>query len=134
MEELGIAAGLQDRVIQVHEGLVYMDFARERIREACGYRYGIYEVLDPALLPPLYIAYKEAVSEPTEVFHNDIRTRYNSGEERVVEAMTRFAGLAAEARTALLAGDRERLAWLMNENFDTRTSLYQLPAAQIEMS
>jgi glucuronokinase len=25
-EELGIGAGLQDRVIQVYEGLVYMDF------------------------------------------------------------------------------------------------------------
>ena len=25
-DELGIAAGLQDRVIQVYEGLVYMDF------------------------------------------------------------------------------------------------------------
>src|SRR5207249_7064803 len=35
-EELGIAAGLQDRVIQVYEGLVYMDFARERMREQCG--------------------------------------------------------------------------------------------------
>src|SRR5215813_7980998 len=29
-EELGIAAGLQDRVIQVYEGLVSMDFSRER--------------------------------------------------------------------------------------------------------
>lgn len=28
-EELGIAAGLQDRVIQVYEGLVYMDFAAD---------------------------------------------------------------------------------------------------------
>jgi glucuronokinase len=41
-EELGIAAGLQDRVIQVYEGLVYMDFARARIREQCGYPYGVY--------------------------------------------------------------------------------------------
>ena len=27
-EELGIAAGLQDRVIQVYEGVVFMDFAQ----------------------------------------------------------------------------------------------------------
>ena len=33
-EELGIAAGLQDRVIQVYEGLVYMDFAEERMEHA----------------------------------------------------------------------------------------------------
>lgn len=28
MEELGIAAGLQDRVIQTYGGLVYMDFSK----------------------------------------------------------------------------------------------------------
>ena len=32
-EELAVPAGLQDRVIQVYEGLVYMDFARERMEE-----------------------------------------------------------------------------------------------------
>jgi glucuronokinase len=132
-EELGIAAGLQDRVIQVYEGLVYMDFARERMREQGGYRYGVYERLAPALLPPLYIAYKAEVSEPTEVFHNDIRARYNRGETKVVEAMVKFAGLAAQAREALEQRDAERLAQLMDENFDTRRSIYQLPTAQVEM-
>jgi glucuronokinase len=132
-EELGIAAGLQDRVIQVYEGLVSMDFARERMRELSGCRYGVYERLDPGLLPPLYIAYKDDVSEPTEVFHNDIRARYNRGEARVVEAMAKFAALAAEARDALLARDRQQIAQLMNDNFDTRRSIYQLPAAQVEM-
>src|SRR5437879_7655693 len=39
-KELGIAAGLQDRVIQAYEGLVYMDFAREQMREHCGYSHG----------------------------------------------------------------------------------------------
>jgi glucuronokinase len=132
-DELGIAAGLQDRVIQVYEGLVYMDFSREAMREKCGYRYGVYERLDPALLPPLYIAYKDEVSEPTEVFHNDIRARYQRGETKVVEAMTKFASLAAQAREALLGKDAERLAQLVNENFDTRRSIYQLPSAQVEM-
>jgi glucuronokinase len=133
MEELGIMAGLQDRVIQVYEGLVYMDFAAERMRETHGYRHGVYERLDPALLPPVYLAYKADVSEPTEVFHNDIRGRYNRGEPTVVNAMTTFAGLAAQAREALSAGDHERLAQLMDTNFDTRRSIYQLPAGQVEM-
>ena len=31
-EELGITAGLQDRVIQVYGGVVYMDFAKEFIQ------------------------------------------------------------------------------------------------------
>jgi glucuronokinase len=132
-EELGIAAGLQDRVIQVYEGLVYMDFARERMQELGGCRYGVYERLDCALLPPIYLAYKDDVSEPTEVFHNDIRARYNRGEAKVVEAMSKFAGLAAQARDALLMRDEQCLGRLMDENFDTRRSIYQLPAAQVEM-
>jgi glucuronokinase len=132
-DELGIAAGLQDRVIQVYEGLVYMDFARDQMRQQAGYSYGVYEPLDPALLPPLYIAYKDAVSEPTEVFHNDIRERYNRGEEKVVRAMERFGNLAEKARSALLERDHTLLARLMNENFDTRRSIYELPKAQIEM-
>jgi glucuronokinase len=132
-EELGIAAGLQDRVIQVYEGLVYMDFAPERMQERHGFLCGHYEPLDPTLLPPLYIAYSPDVSEPTEVFHNDIRGRFQRSDPAVIRAMGKFAAVASQAREALLAGDHERLARLMDENFDTRRSIYQLPAGQIRM-
>jgi glucuronokinase len=110
-----------------------MDFARERMRERCGYKCGHYERLDPALLPPVYVAYDPEVSEPTEVFHNDIRGRFNRGDPQVVGAMAHFAALAAEARDALLAHDAGRLARLMDENFDTRRSIYQLPQGQVRM-
>src|SRR5438105_4440017 len=75
-EELAIAAGLQDRVIQVYEGLVYMEFGPEQMHERHGCECGHYEPLDPRLLPPLYVAYDANASEPTEVFHNDIRERF----------------------------------------------------------
>jgi glucuronokinase len=132
-EDLGIAAGLQDRVIQVYEGLVFMDFAPERLHEQGGYLCGHYEPLDPGLLPPLYLAYNPAAGEPTEVFHNDIRGRFNHGEPAVVRAMGNLAALAVQGREALLAGDGERLARVMNENFDTRRAIYQLPAEQVRM-
>ena len=45
-KELGVAAGLQDRVIQSYEGLVYMDFSRE-LMDRQGY--GNYERLHPTL-------------------------------------------------------------------------------------
>src|SRR5262249_15463323 len=83
--------------------------------------------------PPLYVAYKADVSEPTEVFHNDIRGRYNRGDPQVVGAMATFAGLAAEGREAILARDHARLARLMDTNFDTRRSIYQMPPGQVEM-
>lgn len=132
-EDLGIAAGLQDRVIQVYEGVVYMDFAKERERAMDDYKCYAYEPLDPALLPPLYVAYSEALSEPTEVFHNDIRGRYNRGEERVVNAMNHFAEIAYQGRAALLKRDYERLAELIDENFNTRRKIYTLPPWQIQM-
>ena len=43
------------------------------------------------------------------------------------------AQLAAEAREALVKGDHERLAKLMDENFNTRRSIYNLPPGQVEM-
>ncbi len=132
-EELRITAGLQDRVIQVYEGMVYMDFARERRRLVDGIPCYHYERLDPSLLPPLYLAYHDALSEPTEVFHNNIRERFDRGDEAVVSAMQHFASLAARGREALLAGDVETLGRLIDENFDTRRRIYSLPAWQIEM-
>ncbi len=132
-EELGISAGLQDRVIQCYEGLVYMDFDKLAERRANGITYYTYEMLDPALLPPLYIAYHNALSEPTETFHNDIRGRYDCGEPLVVNAMQHFAGLTARGRDALLTQDAATLSELINQNFDTRCSIYQLPSWQVKM-
>ena len=132
-EELGIAAGLQDRVVQTHEGLVYMDFSRQRIRELCGFECGVYEPLDPGLLPPLYVAYKTDVSQPTEVVHGNLRARFEQGEPAVVETMNRLAELADQAREAILAGDSESLGRLIDANFELRRSICRLPARQIEM-
>jgi glucuronokinase len=132
-EELGIAAGLQDRVIQVYEGLVWMDFARQRSQTVCGLDCGLYEPLDPALLPPLYLAYGADESQPTEMVHNNLRARFQQGEPAVVEAMKQFAALATEGRQALLDGDSLRLGRLMDANFDLRRSICRIAAGQIEM-
>jgi glucuronokinase len=132
-EELGIAAGLQDRVIQVYEGVVYMNFARHRMRKIHGYHCGVYEPLDASRLPPLYLAYSTDVSEPTEVVHNNLRARYQRGDADVIRAMSKFADLTVEARDAILHGDAARLGAAINANFDLRRSICQLPAEQVEM-
>ena len=127
---LGVGAGLQDRVIQVYEGLVYMDFARE-LMEAQGH--GAYEELDPALLQNIYVAYRRSLSEGTEVFHNNIRSRFEDGDPQVVNAMKRWAAIAAEGKQALIDGDRETLGKLIDENFDLRASIYKLGEGNLEM-
>jgi glucuronokinase len=132
-EELGISAGLQDRVIQCYEGMVYMDFDKSVEREVDGIIFYAYQKLDPALLPPIYIAYHNELSEPTESFHNDIRGRYDSGEIAVVNAMKRFGRLTVQGRDALQAGKWERLSALIDENFNTRRGIFKLPAWQTDM-
>ena len=129
-QELGISAGLQDRVIQVYEGCVYMDFDRALI-ESQGY--GAYEPIEVDRLPPLFIAYRTDLAEGSEVFHNTIRDRWNNGDPEVVQAMRDFAGYAWEARTLLLAGDGFAIGPWIDKNFDRRRSIYTIDPANVEM-
>ncbi len=128
--ELNVPAGLQDRVIQSYEGLVFMDFSRD-IMQRQGY--GDYERLDPKLLPNIYLAYLSSLSEGTEVFHNDIRTRWQAGDAEVVNAMETWAAFAQSGRTALLAHDYDTLDTLINANFDLRASLYRIDPGNRQM-
>jgi len=129
-DELGISAGLQDRVAQVYQGLVYMDFDRA-VMEKQGW--GNYEPLPPEKLPPVYIAYRTDMAESSDVFHNDIRGRHNRGEPEVVEAMKFWADLTLRARAALLTGRAGELTELMNANFDRRRKIYQIHPDNIAM-
>jgi glucuronokinase len=94
---------------------------------------GRYEPLDPALLPRLYVAYSEDAGEPTEVFHSNLRARYDQGELAVVDAMLRFARFAQEARLVLVHRQPELLGPLINQNFDLRRSICRLPREHVQM-
>ncbi len=120
-DELAIPAGLQDRVIQVYEGAVFMDFDKAAM-ERNGH--GGYEEIDPRLLPPLYVAFQAKFGEGTEVTHNDLRKRWNAGDADVVAAMKRWATLAQETRDLLLAGKGREIAPLLDANFDLRREIY----------
>ncbi|HUT29927.1 MAG TPA: hypothetical protein VMX13_09055 [Sedimentisphaerales bacterium] len=130
VDELNIAAGLQDRVIQVYEGLVYMDFGKE-LMDRQGY--GHYERLDPGLLARVYVAYREDLGEPTEVFHNNIRARYACGDRQVIRAMRYWASLADKVRRCLLDGEPEKIGPLLNANFDRRRKIHRLSEENIRM-
>lgn len=129
-DELCIPAGLQDRVIQAYEGVVFMDFNRASI-EKLGY--GIYEELDPAKLPHVYVAYTAKLSEGTEVFHNDIRGRWNRGDREIVSAMYQWANLAQRVRDMIIEGRGQEIGPLLNENFDLRRRLYKLGQGNLDM-
>jgi len=128
--ELGISAGLQDRVAQVYAGLVYMDFNKTVMEER---GHGRYESLDPALLPPLYLAYHADLSEGSEVFHNDIRERFERNDPEIIAAMKFWANLTDRIRTCLLNREQDKIGPLLNENFDMRRKIYTISPGNIMM-
>ena len=128
--ELGIAAGLQDRVAQVYEGLVYMDFDKSFMDK---HGYGQYERLDTETLPNLYIAYRQDLSEGSEVFHNNIKSRFDNGDTEILEAMRFWADLTSQARNLIAGGNAEEIAPLLDANFDQRKKLYQLSEGNLKM-
>ncbi|TWW81991.1 hypothetical protein D4764_01G0018060 [Takifugu flavidus] len=119
-DELFITAGLQDRVVQVYEGLVYMDFSRTLMDE---HGYGSYVSMDMGALPPFWLAYLSDPSDSGRI-HSNIRQRWLSGEPLVVEAMRTFAELTDQARVALENRDWTTLAQLMDQNFELRRTVY----------
>ena len=129
-EELGIGAGLQDRVAQAYEHPVFMDFDKS-IMERQGF--GNYETFDHGKLQNVYIAFRTDLSEGSEVFHNNIRARFDQGDEQVVAAMKSFARITEQAKSCIETGDTKTLNQLMDENFDLRASMYQIDPRNIEM-
>nr|XP_057936784.1 glucuronokinase with putative uridyl pyrophosphorylase isoform X2 [Doryrhamphus excisus] len=119
-EELFITAGLQDRVVQVYEGLIYMDFNKTLMEEQ---GYGNYISMDMCSLPPFWLAYLSDPSDSGRI-HSNVRQRWINGEPLVVEAMETFAHLTDQARVALTDKDWKRLAELMDQNFELRRSVY----------
>src|SRR3954451_8556375 len=113
-EELGIAAGPQDRVVQAHGGLVMMDFADSRWRA---------ESLDAALLPPLFVAWGHEHATHSGDYHAELRKRHAAGDPAVQGCMKRLAQLATDARDALMAGDHGAFGRAMDGSFDERAAM-----------
>jgi glucuronokinase len=123
MEELGIAAGLQDRVAQAYGGLTFMDFSGE----------GRYEPLSPDLLPPLFLAWREDAGGHSGEVHRDLRARHARGEPDVTAAMIELSEMARSARDALLAGDRDAFARHVDGSFDVRLQILPVDYRHVAM-
>ena len=103
-EELGINCGFQDRVIQIYNGLVFMDFDRAFVE---AHNYGKYEQLyplsdfDSGLR--LYIAYDANRAEESGKAHQKVKKLFEAKNADVLAAMSEFADIAQQGRD-LLAG------------------------------
>lgn len=129
-DELRISAGLQDRVVQTYEGLVYMDFDK-KLMETQGF--GDYQCMDANLLPPIYLAYLADLSEISGIAHGKLRGRFEAGETAVIDAMKYFAERAEMARDCLLNHEPEKMHQIMNDNFDKRREIFPISRMNLEM-
>lgn len=130
VDELGISAGLQDRVIQVYEGCVYMDFNKSYMEE---HKHGIYEQLDPGHLPRLYLAYKTQLSKVSGKVLNTVKQRYENGDESVHKTLSDIAALADKGKDAIIRRDYNELNELINKNFDLRCKIMNISESNLEM-
>lgn len=130
VNELGISAGLQDRVAQAYETPVFMDFNEENMIKN---GFGIYRQLDAKQFPNFYIAYRHDQSEGSEVLHNNLKARFRIGEQKVIDAMKEWAGLTEQFYKAMQENNADLMHQLMNRNFDLRHSLVEITTKNLEM-
>jgi glucuronokinase len=121
-DDLGITAGLQDRVTQTYEGVVFMDFAEQR-----------YERLDPAGLPPLLIGWREHAATPSGQVHGGLMERWQAGDPVVHESIATLTSLGARAREALVNGDHDELRRCVDGSYDARARMLTLDPAHVQM-
>ena len=130
-DELGINCGFQDRVIQIYNGLVFMDFEKSFIES---HNHGKYERLYPNLpnLPNLYIAYDANRAEESGKAHKKVKRLFEEKNADVLAAMSEFADIAQQGRDLLVtpnldpATRNSQLATLINANFDLRDRIFNV--------
>lgn len=121
--ELGINCGFQDRVIQMYNGLVFMDFEKSFVEAN---NRGIYERLDPALLPNVYVAFDPNRAEESGKAHKKVKKLFEEKKPDILSAMSEFADIAQKGRDALVAGRKNLIADLVNANFDLRDRIFNV--------
>lgn len=116
-DELGIPAGLQDRVAQAYNTPVFMDFDREYMQ-----KYGVGKY-DPIEIPEdlnLYVAYRTDLAEGSEILHGRLRDDYEAGVPAVLDAMQEWASLTEQVADSLKKHDFAAVAKALDRNFDLR--------------
>jgi glucuronokinase len=124
VDDLGIAAGMQDRIAQTHGGLTFMDFGTDPPAAAR---------LDGDLLPPLLVAWRADSGGHSGEVHAPLRDRHFDGEPAVLRAMRTLTRAAHDAAGAIAAGDHETLRSSVDASFDARRSMLALDPRHVEM-
>ena len=109
VEDLGIAAGLMDRAVQVFGAPVLVD--GDDARRVAG------------ALPTLVVAWRGAAAASSHGVHGPLRARFDAGERVVVAAMDRLAALGRRAAGAVERGDHVELRDCVRSTWAERGAL-----------
>lgn len=132
VDGLGIAAGLQDRVVQAYERPMLMRFDAASMRELDGRTIGTYRQLADVSSLRLFVATLAVGSEPSQIVLGDLRTRHAAGDRKIDASMVELAGLADQAARAFERGDAVALGAAMDRTFDLRRTLVNV-SPQMEL-
>ena len=116
-DELGIPAGLQDRVAQAYNTPVFMDFDRQHMQEN---GVGIYTPIELPEDLNLYVAYRTDLAEGSEILHSRLREKYNAKVPEVLKAMEEWAELTELVASAIRSKEYGKIPALLDRNFDLR--------------
>lgn len=118
-DRLGIAAGLQDRLVQSVAHAVLMRFDPVS-----------FTTIDLPEDLPLFVAWHVDAAAPSDTVHRSLRRRFDAGDELVVRTMEELAVQAERAHRALTADDRALLGDAMDRSFDLRTAMLDVGERQ----
>lgn len=113
---LNISAGLQDRVAQVMEGVIYMDFSE------LNQGMGKYKRLNRISLPEMYLAWLPR-GKFSGTVHSNLGVRWRNKEPLVLETMQLLGQLADKLLENWGRLDASSWALLVDENFEYRRRL-----------
>lgn len=119
VEDLGIAAGPMDRVVQSYGGTVVMDLAPPRTPAAI-------RTVDTELLPPLFLAWTPGRTKSSGRLHSPLRERWERGDPEVLEVIARLRDLVDEGMAALEERDVIAFGRAMTENFALRSRIFSI--------
>lgn len=121
-DDLGIVAGLQDRVVQAYDRPVLVDLAGAEPAVT---------VLDPPAPVRLLVAWSPAAAAGSGKYHRALARRLDRDRPRHMEALALHARAAADA---LAAGDEQALADAMAASARTRNRAAPLGPAHQELA
>ena len=116
-DELGIPAGLQDRVAQAYNVPVYMDFDKAHMLKT---GIGRYETIEIPSELKLYVAFRTDLAEGSEILHSRLRDDYDNGVPAVLDAIKEWASLTEKMKVALETKNYDEIPALIDRNFDLR--------------